>query len=544
MSMKTKSLAWAGLLGATLLSNPVSAQDTRGTQVVVVYNRQVPDSRQVADHYQALRQVPTNQVIGLDLPTGETLSQADYALKLEQPLLQELIARRLLTYAAPAGGPPPALPTAATVRYLVLCYGVPLKIAADSSLKEPGADKIPPELRRNDAAVDAELACLPWAHAGYERTGPLANPLYGTTNDTRLHPTNGVLLVARLDGPTPAIARGLVDLALNAETNGLWGRGYFDLRGITNGNMALGDQYLNTAARVARDYGYDTIQDRAEATFSASVPISHAAIYAGWYDANVSGPWKTPNAEFVPGAIAYHLHSFSAATLRSTNQHWVGPLLARGVTATLGTVEEPYLGGTPNFGMLLGHLLMLRSTFGEAAYASQPALSWQTTVVGDPLYQPGLIEPRRLHEALEKRDSPLVAWSHIRIVNINLLTGIAPPALVDYLLKSPATRRSSVLQEKLADLYWHLARYSNAFDTYETALQCECTPVQRLRLRLSFARCLLQMGRETKALAQMEALTTEFPAYAGVKTVYADMAKLAHKLGKTAEAARHEEKAR
>jgi len=34
-----------------------------------------------------------------------------------------------------------------------------------------------------------------------------------------------------------------------------------------------------------------------------------------------------------------------------------------------------------------------RITFGEAAWAAQPVLSWQTTVVGDPLYRPFAKEP-------------------------------------------------------------------------------------------------------------------------------------------------------
>ncbi len=38
-----------------------------------------------------------------------------------------------------------------------------------------------------------------------------------------LNPTNGILLVARLDGPTADIARGLVDKALQAERDGLVG---------------------------------------------------------------------------------------------------------------------------------------------------------------------------------------------------------------------------------------------------------------------------------------------------------------------------------
>ena len=47
-----------------------------------------------------------------------------------------------------------------------------------------------------------------------------------------LNPTNGILLVARLDGPSAEIARGLVDKAVQAERDGLWGRAYFDARGI------------------------------------------------------------------------------------------------------------------------------------------------------------------------------------------------------------------------------------------------------------------------------------------------------------------------
>ncbi len=50
--------------------------------------------------------------------------------------------------------------------------------------------------------------------------GPLRNPVYTATNPAVLHPTNGVLLVSRLDGPSEAVARGLVDKALEAETLG------------------------------------------------------------------------------------------------------------------------------------------------------------------------------------------------------------------------------------------------------------------------------------------------------------------------------------
>ncbi len=45
---------------------------------------------------------------------------------------------------------------------------------------------------------------------------------------------------------------------------------------------------------------------------------------------NASGPFTLPKVEFMPGAFAYHLHSFSAFTIRSTTRNWCGPLLAKG----------------------------------------------------------------------------------------------------------------------------------------------------------------------------------------------------------------------
>lgn len=70
--------------------------------------------------------------------------------------------------------------------------------------------------------------------------------------------------------------------------------------------------------------------------------------------------------------------------LRAAHQHWVGPLLAKGVTITMGTVCEPYLSGTPDLAAFTARLVYLGFTFGEAAYAAQSVLSWQTTVNGRP----------------------------------------------------------------------------------------------------------------------------------------------------------------
>ena len=80
-------------------------------------------------------------------------------------------------------------------------------------------------------------------------------------------------------------------------------------------------------------------------------------------------------------------------------------------------------------------------------------MSWQTTVVGDPLYRP-FGEPRQqLPQEMERRHSKFAEWSHLRIVNLNLARKLPVAGLVVYLEQTPATKHSAVLTEKLADLY-------------------------------------------------------------------------------------------
>jgi hypothetical protein len=89
----------------------------------------------------------------------------------------------------------------------------------------------------------------------------------------------------------------------------------------------------------------------------------------------------------VPGAIAVHIHSFSASTLHDPNANWAGPLLTKGAAATLGNVYEPYLQLTAHLDIFNDRLLH-GFTFAESAAMATPALSWMNIAVGDPLYRP------------------------------------------------------------------------------------------------------------------------------------------------------------
>jgi uncharacterized protein (TIGR03790 family) len=492
-----------------------------GDEVIVIYNSRLPESRAVADYYAARRNVPTNQVFGFDLPTTEDISRSAFRDALQKPLARLLEQQKLWHIAShfvtDTNNTPSRVewrPSESKIRYAVLCYGVPLHIPEDPTFSEPVPDKLIPELRRNEAAVDSELALLPLIEQSLPITGPLRNWAYTATATALLHPTNGLLLVARLDGPTPEIARGLVDKALAAEADGLWGRAYFDLRDVT-GAAKLGDDWIRAAAEISRLSGFETTVDTNAATFSAAFPLSHVALYAGWYDGDASGPFSLPTVEFMPGAFAYHLHSFSAATLRSPTRHWVGPLLAKGATCSLGCVAEPYLACTPDIGTFFGRFLVYGFTFGEAAYACQSYLSWQNTVVGDPLYRPFGKSPQVQHQDLERRHSPLVEWSHLKVANLSLAKQAPVSAVTSYLEDIDTTRHSAVLTEKLADLYAGLGKPLSSIRAYRQALDLNPSPQQRLRLRLALGEQLLLQNRDEEARDNYRKLLDENPAYAG-----------------------------
>ena len=507
-----------------------------GEEVVVVYNTRVPESKTVAEHYAQMRQVPENQIYGFAMTTNEEMSRAEFRSSLQLPLAKKLEKDglwnlKMTFYPGTNNQPDRAVRkvVSSKIRYAVLCYGVPLKIASDAGIHELAAEKMQPELRRNEAAVDSELSWLPLSQMEFPLTGPFPNWLYGTTNVALLNPTNGILLIARLDGPTPEIANGLVDKAMQAERDGLWGRAYFDARGIEATNSYfLGDQWILGAAQIARQLGFETVVDQKPETFSTDFPMSQIAIYCGWYDPTVSGPFTLPKVEFMPGAFAYHLHSYSANTLRSTTENWCGPLLAKGVTCTMGCVYEPYLSTTPNVAAFLERF-GTGGTFGEAAWASQPALSWQTTVIGDPLYRPFGKSPQLLHAQLSGEHSPLLEWSFLRLANLGLVRGARMAEISSLLENLDMTTNSAVLTEKLADLYDTQGKPSSAILTYQSALKLNPSPQQRIRLRLTLGQKLQAQGRDDEAVENYQKLLAEAPDYPGKDFIVNTLAALQQK---------------
>jgi hypothetical protein len=144
---------------------------------------------------------------------------------------------------------------------------------------------------------------------------------------------------------------------------------------------------LSEIVKQCRKVGIPVVSDDTPEIFPEAFPMTDCALYYGWYAENMAGPFIRPDFHFVSGAVAVHIHSFSARTLHDPNAGWVGPLLMKGAAVSIGNVYEPYLQLTAQLDIFNDRLLH-GFTFAESAYMSMRVLSWMSVMVGDPLYRP------------------------------------------------------------------------------------------------------------------------------------------------------------
>ncbi|MBC7979793.1 MAG: TIGR03790 family protein [Armatimonadetes bacterium] len=373
------------LLLALALFSPLHAQSLANKEILVIYNQADPESKKLADYYTEARDIPASQVLGLELSTKQDISRDEYNASLLLPLRQHFETRRWWQRARDPQGI--IIPTANRIRAIVLMRGVPLTIQSAPSTAPPAAtppttpaDPISP---RDEASVDSELALF--GVESLPAKGVLKNAFYDSKTPFSTTNLPHLVLTTRIDGPTYAICEKMISDAIATEKTGLWGRAYVD---IAN-KFPQGDQWLADIINRTNSLGIPTVTDRFNDTLPKNYPMTEAAIYYGWYDWNVSGPFLNPAFRFRPGAIAVHLHSFSGQQIRDPSKNWCAPLLSRGAAATVGNVYEPYLHLTHHFNILHARLLD-GWTFAEAAWAAMPVASWQGIALGDPLYRPFL----------------------------------------------------------------------------------------------------------------------------------------------------------
>ena len=239
------------------------------------------------------------------------------------------------------------------------------------------------------ASVDNELTLI--LAGPYQLARWLPNPFH--ENYDRLPFINKIrdktIMVGRLDGPTPGLAKRLVDDAMATEKKGLEGIFYIDARGI-KGNGSYGsyswyDRHLFNLYNIIKDESsMEVVIDKSPELFPAGA-CPNTALYCGWYSLRNyvdSFTWKK-------GSVGFHVASAEASTLRARESRvWCKRMVEEGIAATLGPVAEPYLLSFPLPDHFFPLLMSGKSPLLEVYFRSIPSISWRQTLIGDPLYTP------------------------------------------------------------------------------------------------------------------------------------------------------------
>lgn len=255
-----------------------------------------------------------------------------------------------------------------------------------------------------DASVDSELSLLWWDRRDYPVSWRSLNPFHHAFKraERPVQRELPVLMVSRLDAPTAKSAMRLVDRAMEVERQGLAGTVYLDARGVQaaspSDTYGRYDQSLRDLhAFITRHSSYKVVLENTEARFHRPGEAPDVALYIGWYRLRQYEDAFT----FQPGAIGYHMASAEAVSLHRTGESgWCKNALERGITATLGSVGEPYLDTFPEPLEFTALLMTGRYSLVESYYLTSRWVSWRMLLVGDPLYNPWKNEPAAKRSAL------------------------------------------------------------------------------------------------------------------------------------------------
>lgn len=471
-----------------------AADESLAALTIVVYNRNVPESVELAKFYAQKRGITRDHLVSLACSKEEEISREEYDETIANPLRAVFKERRWWTLREGAAGHPEV--ASGSIRFVAVIKGMPLKIRSVADYPGDKPAPAPNDIGgRNEASVDSEIAIL----AAFTRqiSGPLTNGYFQSYRPITEVDSSALLLVCRLDAPSSTTVRRMIVDAIEAEKNGLWGRAYIDGAHNLDPGLAAGDEWLAQISTQLRKAGIPVVYDTAPAIFPDGYPMSDCALYYGWYAAGVAGPFTQFDFRFVPGAIAAHIHSFSASTLRDANAFWVGPLLNKGAAASLGNVYEPYLQLTAHLDIFNDRLLH-GFTFAESAYMSIRALSWMSVMVGDPLYRPYL----SWLQIDSKRETPKSAapWKMYR--DFTLKNAEQPAPEFRRLARQLASRAcNGAMLEDLGAMESQEGNFESATSYFQQARTCYSKGGDLLRVVLEEVETWIKQDKRKRALA-------------------------------------------
>ena len=472
--------------------------DQYGEATLVLYNQNVADSRKLAAYYSKVRNIPFSNLVGFKCTTREIISRSDYEKLIMTPL-KDLFQKNHWWESSKAEGSD-KISSNGRIKFVAIMYGMPLKILSDPVRRKSGNSGTIRGHGNNDASsVDSEIACL-----GIELkklNGAISNPYF---RSSKAGGSPKSLLVSRIDGPDFENAKRLIDDAIAVEETGLWGHAVLDIANLAQEKgqaYITGDRWLENCGDFYQRAGIPVIYDRFSSLIPGGFPLGDDVIlYFGWYAANAQGPFANTKFKFKRGAIAAHIHSYSASTLRTTLKHWSGPLVARGACAVLGNVYEPLLQMTTYLDIFNARLLA-GFTFVESAWIATPVLSWMQVMIGDPLYQPfksNVKISKDIDYAYKAFKMSVLSWAED-----------GDKLKTQFELVSKEINDGSMLE--FAGLhYMSNKNYASAIDFFTKALKIYSDSTDLLRVKIHLAYSLTYMGNKKESLRMLDKLSKEY----------------------------------
>lgn len=498
--------ACSSMAQKVIQATPQQLSEAYAQRTVVLYNKNQKTSRQLAEYYAKARAIPSQNLVGLDCSDAETISRAEYDSTIAKPLQATFTNRQWWKLTDGKDG---KFCNQVVHRVFCIIQGVPLRIdeqpeygPVDPKTKQKPV--IPPTPGRSNAAsVDSEL--MAFGLLEHSIAAPLNNPFYDKNVPFLTQPLAPFFVVSRIDGPTYEDAKRLIDDALAVEKTGLFGKTYIDLAQKNEAGYKEGEDWLLGSAKLLGASGFPLFVDARPERFPENYPMTDCAMYFGWYALPADGPFLNPKFRFKKGAVACHLHSFSATTVKRTTEGYVGLFISQGAAAVFGNVYEPFLSLTVHFDKLTDRLLK-GFCLAEAHSMAIPGISWMTVCLGDPLYRPFAAD-------LDKgtSDSEYRAMRKL-IRDKGPITG-ANKELFAALEKEAAAQKSGTIYESLALItLGSRPEDAEASGKYlKLAAENYTAPADKIRVVLERAENLASTG-QTPAAAKL--VKTELPKYA------------------------------
>jgi uncharacterized protein (TIGR03790 family) len=338
------------------------AQSINYNDVGVIINLNSPASMQIGSHFKNARNIPTQNMIYVSVPTTEVINDIEFE-QLRTQIENYLTSQNLQNQ----------------LNYLVTTKGIPLK--------RNGIDCIVNTNQGDCGSVDQELSLILGPHAGgIGATNGYSNPYYNeNTHFSRAQ--FGIYLVTRLDGYELTDVISLIDRSgPNTGVNQQEAQVVLDIFETTSiDTFYFIDNFLEPSQLELQNQNWNSTTDYQIGTPSS---VQNALAYIGIGH----GPTDSVvlNYKWLPGSFSSMntcsgAHTFNTSS-NPTDQFLLAQLIQDGCTAAHGYVNCMYFSQLLETDIMLNRYLNPNAGYNlaESYFMAERFLSHQSVIIGDP----------------------------------------------------------------------------------------------------------------------------------------------------------------